>query len=146
MGIGTRLKQRRKELGMSVAETAKAAGLRPTTLYDIEREEQHSTTRLHALCQVLGLNTEWVETGRGARLAGKVLQAENVVQSDHHQTLHGMQISTEEVEFGIEWGKLEEPQKSAIREQVLLLVASQVRRKRTQPADRKTDPKPPTHI
>lgn len=52
-------------------------------------------------------------------------------------TLHGMQISTEEVEVGIEWGKLDEPTKSVIRDQILLAVASQVRRRRGQ-AERTT--------
>lgn len=135
MGIGRRLKERRKELGLSVVVVAARAGLRPTTLYDIEREEQHSTTRLHALCKVLGLNQDWVETGRGTRIAPQPVVGEDMVKSDHKLTLHGMQITTEEVEFGIEWGKLEEPQKSLIREQVLLLVASQVRKKRTAPTE-----------
>jgi transcriptional regulator with XRE-family HTH domain len=139
MGIGRRIKERREEIGLRVADVARQAGLKPTTLYDLEREEQHSTTRLHALCKVLGLNPEWVETGRGTRIAVRESRRENVVESDHVKTIHGMQITTEEVEFGIEWGKLDEPHRSSIREQVLVLVASQVRRRR---AAKDVDPPP----
>jgi transcriptional regulator with XRE-family HTH domain len=83
MGIGRRLKERRLELRLSVKQVADAAGMAATTLYDLEREEQQSTTRLHALCKVLGLSTEWADSGHGHRLAGSPTPPVNLVGSDH---------------------------------------------------------------
>jgi transcriptional regulator with XRE-family HTH domain len=142
MGIGRRLKERRKELKLRVEDVARQAGMRPSTLYDLEREEQHSTTRLHALCEVLGLNAGWVESGKGVRLAGESRRVPlRVAEEQPRYTLHGMQITPEEVEFGIEWGKLDEPARSLIRQQVLLMVAEQVRAKRRS-RQKEPDPKP----
>jgi transcriptional regulator with XRE-family HTH domain len=86
MGIGRRIKERRIELGLSVKSVADAAGMAATTLYDLEREEQHSTTRLHALCRVLGLNPEWADSGRGSRLSGSPTSAVEVVEPDQKTT------------------------------------------------------------
>ena len=142
MGIGRRIKERRKELKLRVEDVALRAGMRPSTLYDLEREEQHSTTRLHALCEVLGLSASWVESGKGARLAGARGESANrVAEEPPRYSLHGMQITPEEVEFGIEWGKLDEPARSLIRQQVMLMVAEQVRAKRRK-ARTQADPKP----
>lgn len=132
MSIGSRLKGRRKELRLSVAEVADAVGMAHSTLYDIERGDQESSTKLHLLCAFLGLNPKWVETERGPRLAERpdVGTTHKVAEAAARYTLHGMQITPEETELGIEWGKLEEPLRSAIKQQIYLLVAEQVRRKR----------------
>lgn len=132
MTIGSRLKERRKELQLEVAEVARAVGMAPSTLYDVERGDQESSTKLHLLCALLGLNPKWVESGRGQRLAERVEvgTTHTVAETNTRYTLHGMQITPEETELGIEWGKLEEPLRSAIRQQIYLLVAEQVRRKR----------------
>lgn len=68
MSIGQKIKQRREELRLDIKDVAKSAGMGPTTLYDLERGDQKTTTRLHALCKALGLNPEWVADGRGPRL------------------------------------------------------------------------------
>jgi transcriptional regulator with XRE-family HTH domain len=68
MPIGEKIKQRREELRLSIKDLADAAGMGPTTLYDLERGDQKTTTRLHALCKVLGLHPDWVADGRGPRL------------------------------------------------------------------------------
>lgn len=132
MTIGNRLKERRKELRLSVAEVADAVGMAHSTLYDIERGDQESSTKLHLLCALLGLNPKWVETGRSTRLAqpAEVGTTHKVADAGARYTLHGMQITPDETELGIEWGKLDEPLRSAIRQQIYLLVAEQVRRKR----------------
>jgi transcriptional regulator with XRE-family HTH domain len=132
MTIGQRLKDRRLELRLSVASVAHTVGMAPSTLYDVERGDQTSSTKLHLLCDLLGLNAHWVETGRGPRLAAQ--DARKSHDSTPRQTLHGVPITAEEVELGVEWGKLEEPVRSAIRQQVMLLVAEQVRRKRRKQA------------
>lgn len=68
MTTGQRIKERRMELGMSVARLAKLAGIAPTTLYDLERSDSKSTTKLHRIAAVLKVHAEWLETGRGVRL------------------------------------------------------------------------------
>ena len=140
MGIGRRLQERRRELRLSVKDVAARAGMAPTTLYDLEREEQHSTTRLHSICKVLGLQVEWVESERGPRLVGKHdRNSARPADADARVTLHGMQISADEVEVGIEWGKLQEPTRTLIRDQVYLMVADQVRKERVAAKDRPPD-------
>lgn len=146
MTIGGRLKERRKELRLDVAEVARAVGIGASTLYDIERGDQASSTKLHLLCDFLGLNPKWVESGRGARLAkdaAGVGGVHKVAETSARYTLHGMQISPEEAEFGVEWGKLDEPARSAIRQQVYLLVADQVRRRRRKDPAGDNDPPQP---
>lgn len=65
-----------------------------------------------------------------------------VAEKPTHYTLHGMQVTPEEVEFGIEWGKLDEPARTLIRQQVMLLVAEQVRARRRKTPRDDHDPKP----
>lgn len=92
MGIGTKVKERRLELARldpvrySVETTAKAAGMRPSTLYGFEREDQKTTPRLHALCKYLGLNIDWVERGIGPRLVGGRPSPVHLVQPDHPES------------------------------------------------------------
>lgn len=69
MNPGERLRARRRELGVSVAELARSAGLKPSTLYDLERGDSRTSRQLYKLCHALGLNISWVETGSGERLA-----------------------------------------------------------------------------
>jgi transcriptional regulator with XRE-family HTH domain len=128
---GQRLRRRREELDLTVKEVAQHAGLAVSTLYEIENGRQRGSTRMHALCKHLGLRVEYVETGRSPRLSSETAHARGVGEPVQPFTVHGMQTTPEEVEFGIEWGKLDEPARSLVREQVMLLVAEQVRRKRS---------------
>lgn len=146
MTIGSRLKSRRKELKLQVAEVARAVGMAPSTLYDIERGDQASSTKLHLLCAFLGLNPRWVETERGPRLAEaatRISEVRKVAETVGRYTLHGMQITPEEAELGVEWGKLDEPLRGAIRQQVYLAVADQVRRRRRKDPPGDNHPPPP---
>ncbi len=134
MSIGSRLKARREELNISVAAAAKAVGVAASTMYDLERGDQVSTTKLHLLCALYGLHPKFVEAGKGPRLIGDDTRKDSpqrIAEPAERYTLHRMQISPDEVEFGIEWGKLDEPARSLIRQQVMLLVANQVRKKRS---------------
>ena len=138
MSIGKRLKERRLEKKLTVAQVADGCGMGHSTLYDIERGDQPSTTKLHLLCAFLGLNPLWVEFKRPPRLIADLSPAKEsrkVQEPRTGYTLHGMQTTSEEVEFGIEWGKLDEPARSLVRQQVMLLVAEQVRAKRRKAKD-----------
>jgi DNA-binding XRE family transcriptional regulator len=68
MGIGAKILTRREELGIRRSALAKRVGLSRQTLYDLEKEKQQSTTKLHLLCKELNLNPDWVEFSRGPRL------------------------------------------------------------------------------
>ncbi len=135
MSIGRKLKVRREELGLTVKQVAERVGMAGSTLYDLEREEQQSMTKLAALCKLYGLNPDWVEFSRGVRLLTEA--PTEAARKSATLTVHGMQVTPEEVEVGIEWGKLDEPARTAVRQQIYLLVADQVRRKRA--AKRKSD-------
>lgn len=71
MTMGDRVKRRRQELGISVKELAKTAGISATALYDLERGDTDKSTSTAALAYALGVNALWLEEGRGPKLAGK---------------------------------------------------------------------------
>jgi transcriptional regulator with XRE-family HTH domain len=137
---GQRLRTRREELKLSVKEVAQHVGLGVSTLYEIENGRQRGSTRMHALCKHLNLRVEYVETGRLPRLLSEVSPSRGLAESRPQYTVHGMQTTPEEVEFGIEWGKLDEPARSLVREQVMLLVAEQVRRRRAKKDGKPSQP------
>jgi transcriptional regulator with XRE-family HTH domain len=110
--IGRRVKVRRVELGLSVKAVADAAGMAATTLYDLERGEQQSTTRLHALCRVLGLNPEWADSGRGARLAGSPTAA--VVEPNQGSEDMAAIVAREVLELALLISTVAEPFRSQI--------------------------------
>lgn len=117
MNAGQRIKERRKELQMTVAALARAAGIAPSTLYDLERGDAQASTRMHALCQTLGLNPQWVETGAGARLAnGKPLQ--NAVEI----VIGGERLTPESARLAAQIERLDE----VVRKHVEGMIASLV--------------------
>lgn len=71
-GLGNRLRQRRNDLGISIAEIAVKARITTNHLYRIERGEvmPHERKLFH-ICNVLGLRADWVRTGDGKRLLGR---------------------------------------------------------------------------
>jgi transcriptional regulator with XRE-family HTH domain len=113
MAIGAKIKQRREELRLDIKEVAKAAGMGPTTLYDLERGDQKTTTRLHALCKVLGLNPDWVAYGRGQRL---VQSDQKSVESPVSNTgIHDMaHLARDVFEIALILSSLNEPMRSSI--------------------------------
>lgn len=120
--IGERIRTRRKDLRISVEELARAAELRPSTLYDLERGNSRSTTKLHLIAARLRVDVHWLEHG-GTMTALPAAAA-------HANTIHGLAISPEAARLAAEWEKLEEPARTQIRVMVESLVAAQVRKKR----------------
>jgi hypothetical protein len=88
MSIGHKIKERRDELARldpirySVEETARAAGMKPPTLYGLERGDQQNSTRLPWLCDYLGLNIRWVTDGIGPRLVAGSTKGVQLVETD----------------------------------------------------------------
>lgn len=123
---GPRIKQCRKAAKMSVAELARRSGIAPTTLYDLERGESRSTTKLHRIAAVLQVNVTWLETGKGnPETSGMPTEA---------TTLHGIAISEAGAHVGAEWDKLREPLRTQIQQLIETLVAGQKRGERRKAA------------
>jgi transcriptional regulator with XRE-family HTH domain len=133
MGIGEKIKQRREELRLSVNELADAAGMGPTTLYDLERGDQKTTTRLHALCKVLGLNPEWVADGRGPRLVQNFQNPVSSVPPDTGDTgLHDMAHMARDVfAVALKLSTIKEP----MRSRLLALIDTAADEASTDPVD-----------
>jgi transcriptional regulator with XRE-family HTH domain len=64
--IGERIKGWRETRKLTVEQLAVKVGLRPTTIYDLERGDSKSTKRLHVIADVLRVNVNYLETGKGA--------------------------------------------------------------------------------
>jgi len=67
--IGNRIRAERETQGITRADLARAAGIAPTTLSDLELGLSKSTTQLHKIAQRLAVRVEWLETGKGAKSA-----------------------------------------------------------------------------
>lgn len=63
--IGERIKGWRETRKLTVEQLAAKVGLRPTTIYDLERGDSKSTKKLHVIAQVLRVNVHFLETGKG---------------------------------------------------------------------------------
>jgi transcriptional regulator with XRE-family HTH domain len=120
MTAGARLRERRRELGISVAQLAKSAGLRPSTLYDLERGDNRTSKQLHRLCQTLGLNINWVETGLGERLAREIAR-----ESALEITLGGERITAESARLAAQIERLDDITRGHVKAMVDKLAQAQ---------------------
>lgn len=129
--IGERIKTRRKEIGMSVEALARAAGIGASTIYDLQRGDMRTTTRLHHVAAALGVTVAWLESGRGPRLtAASVASGE----ARAPYTVHGMLMTPEAARVAQEWEKLDEPMRTQVALIIESLVATQIRAARRKPA------------
>lgn len=75
--VGSRIKARRKELRMSRKELCRLTGIGYSSVAEIERAGQKSTTRLHLYAKALGVTESWLATGKGLKLAAFLWAHEN---------------------------------------------------------------------
>lgn len=68
--IGQRVKARRLELGLTQVQLARKAGMKQSTLSDLERGRNDSTMELIGLASALSCRPEWLRTGRGDKNYG----------------------------------------------------------------------------
>lgn len=87
------------------------------------------------MASALKVRAEWLESGRGAREES----ATGTAAAPPSSIVWDMPITREEAQFGVEWGKLDEPARSQIRTMVESLVAQQKKSERK--AKGKPDPK-----
>jgi len=64
--IGDRVKEWREKRKMTVEHLAQRVGLRPSTIYDLERGDSKSTKKLHVIAAVLRVNVHYLEAGKGS--------------------------------------------------------------------------------
>jgi SOS-response transcriptional repressor LexA len=62
-----RVREARKELGLTQIQLAAAAGLSQTTISDIERGRNDSSADIVSLARAIGVRAEWLADGRGPR-------------------------------------------------------------------------------
>jgi transcriptional regulator with XRE-family HTH domain len=117
MSPGHRLKERRVELGMSVAQLARSAGIAASTLYDLERGNSQSSRQMHRLCSSLGLNPNWVEAGAGPRLVSEE-PAENTLEI----TYRGARITPEAARLAAQIERLDDVVRAHIEGMISSLV------------------------
>lgn len=65
--IGSRIRAEREAQEISRNELAKAAGIAPTTLSNLELGLSKSSTALHKIARRLGVHVDWLETGKGEK-------------------------------------------------------------------------------
>jgi transcriptional regulator with XRE-family HTH domain len=145
MGIGSRLRQVRIEMGLEVAEVARATGIKVSTLYGIENESQKSTTKLHRICAFYGINPLWAETGRGEKFANATPSGAQLVESDQigaeSAGLGMASMAREVLEVALLLTTIREPLKSHIIATVKAAVQSSQSQSQPDSTIPKTDPK-----
>lgn len=67
MNIGDRVREARKEKGLSQGQLATRIGIRQPTLSDLENGESASTSHIAKIASVLEVSALWLETGRGPK-------------------------------------------------------------------------------
>jgi len=65
--IGSRIRAEREAQDISRNELAKAAGIAPTTLSNLELGLSKSSTAPHKIVRRLGVYVDWLETGKGKK-------------------------------------------------------------------------------
>jgi len=70
MNVGERVRQARKEKGMTQGELASKVGIRQPTLSELEKGDSNSTGHIAKLAAALGVSALWLETGRGHKSLG----------------------------------------------------------------------------
>lgn len=67
MSIGERVREARKEAGITQQQLADKVGVSQPALSELENGDSYGTTRLAAIASVLGVSALWLETGRGQK-------------------------------------------------------------------------------
>ncbi|MBD8540916.1 LexA family transcriptional regulator [Oxalobacteraceae sp. CFBP 8761] len=67
MSISARLKQARKDAGMTQGELAARSGLKQSTISDLETGKSQGTTYVASLALAMGVSPLWLEAGKGTR-------------------------------------------------------------------------------
>lgn len=112
---GRRIRERRRALGLTVAELARATGVAASTVYDLERGDIGGLSKMHRLAAVLGVSVAYLEAGGDSSpLAPAAGNAAG--------------MSPEALAVAREWDRLEEPARSQIRKAIRAFLPSAPRK------------------
>lgn len=123
--IGDRIRKRRRHIGLSVRDLARASRLAPSTIYDIENGHQNSSTKLHLIASELRCSVGWLEHGQGPE---SLPAPDGARESD--ATTYGRGLTPEAAELGREWLQLNDDVRDAMASAIHALVDKQKRGKR----------------
>ena len=62
-----RLREARKEAGLTQSQLSQAVGVKQPVISDLEQGKQRSTASIVKIANVLNVNASWLDSGRGAR-------------------------------------------------------------------------------
>lgn len=95
--IGSRIRAVREKQDISRADLAKSAGIKPSTLSDLELGLSKTTTALHKIARRLGVSVDWLETGREERREEKVIDKSHqpMIQSQSQRPDPAILIATQ---------------------------------------------------
>ena len=71
MSIGTRIRERRKEIKLTQQALAQKVGMAQASLSELETGESNSSTLLASIAAALGINALWLEAGKGPKLVSE---------------------------------------------------------------------------
>jgi transcriptional regulator with XRE-family HTH domain len=67
MSVGNRLREARKEAGLTQAELGTKVGMTQVSISDLENGKSAGTTNIATLAAVLGVSPLWLQEGRGPK-------------------------------------------------------------------------------
>lgn len=67
MSVGNRLKEARREAGLTQIQLGKRVGMSQASISDLENGESAGTTNIATLAAVLGVSPLWLQEGRGPK-------------------------------------------------------------------------------
>lgn len=102
--LGSRLRERRLQLGLTLEDVAKASGMAVGTLSDLEQGRQKGSKRLHHIAKALDLNVTYLETGEGPEL----LEVKEPSPAMPPNSWPGFWPSSEGAQLGAEWDKIKD--------------------------------------
>ncbi|MFA5922302.1 MAG: helix-turn-helix transcriptional regulator [Methylococcaceae bacterium] len=73
--LAERIKSERKQYGLSQITLAKKAGISQTAISKLESGESSETRKISKIAAALGVNTEWLATGKGQKYIGQLKES-----------------------------------------------------------------------
>lgn len=125
-GLDKRLAALREASGKTLGEVAKASGLTPGTLSDLEHDRQRGSKQLYALAKFYGVQFEWLSTGKGEKEPEKPVNRIEDTPGIYIQ--HGYKCTPDGARLGSEWDKIEgDEYRQLVHDFVFGMVAAQQR-------------------
>lgn len=79
---GERIREARKELGLSQAALGESVNLSQSAIGHLEKAIRRDTPKIHEIADALGVTVEWLETGKGNKYQTNVTPLSNKSNND----------------------------------------------------------------